>query len=93
MENIKEYWDKSPVLSKIKVLEKSDLLDVINGAYIAKRFFGKSRSWFSQKLNGHIVNGKPAEFTKEELKTLANAISTITLELDALADDILDSIE
>lgn len=93
LSTIKERWVKDPVLSKIKDLDKSELLDVINGSYIAKRFFGKSRSWFSQKLNGHIVNGKPAEFTKEELKTLANAISTITLELDALADDILESIE
>ena len=86
-------WDADPVLSKIKELDVHDLLDVINGAYISKRFFGKSRSWFSQRLNGHIVNGKPAQFSREELRMLANAISTITLELDALVDDILDSID
>lgn len=91
--DIEKNWSSDPILSKVKILKQNELLDVINGAYIARRFFGRSRSWFSQKLNGAIVNGKPADFTKEELKTLANAISTITLELDALVDDILDNIE
>lgn len=91
--DIEKNWNSDPVLSKIQILKKNELTDVINGAYIARRFFGKSRSWFSQKINGSIVNGKPSGFTKDELKTLANAISTITLELDALVDDILDNIE
>lgn len=60
---------KDPILSKIKFMEREDLLRVLNGAYIAERFFGKSGSWFSQKLNNNLKNGKPCEFTEEELKT------------------------
>lgn len=77
-----------PVLSKIKFMEKEDLLRVLNGAYIAERFFGKSGSWFSQKLNGNIKNGKPCGFTSEERETLKNAIYTIALELQDVADGL-----
>lgn len=84
-ENIK---NENPILSKIKFIERNDLLRIVNGAYIAERFFGKSGSWFSQKLNGHIKNGKPCEFTPEELETLKNALYTLSFELQDLADDL-----
>ena len=77
-----------PVLSKIVFLKRSDLLKVLNGTYIAKRFFGKSTCWFSQKVNNHTKNGKPVDFTKEEIETLRNALITISLELQDLADEL-----
>ena len=83
-----EKTTKSPVLSKIKFMEKEDLLRVLNGAYIAQRFFGKSGSWFSQKLNNNLKNGKPCEFTPDELKTLREALHTIAIELQDLADEL-----
>jgi hypothetical protein len=76
------------VLSKIKFMEREDLLRVVNGSYIAERFFGKSGCWFSQKLNNNIKNGKPCEFTPDERKTLSNALYTIALELQDLADEL-----
>ena len=79
---------KDPILSKIKFMEREDLLRVLNGAYIAERFFGKSGSWFSQKLNNNLKNGKPCEFTEEELETLSNALHTIAIELQDLADEL-----
>ena len=30
---------------------------------IAQDYFGKTRSWLYQRINGAIVNGKPAQFT------------------------------
>lgn len=81
--------ENDPVLSKVRFMEdRGELLKVVNGSYIAKRFFGRSRSWFSQKLNHHVKNGKPADFTPEELETLRNAILTITYELQDLADEL-----
>lgn len=77
-----------PVLSKIQFLERTDLLRILNGAYIAERFFGKSGSWFSQKLNNNIKNGKPCEFSSEELRTLSDALHTIAIELQDLADEL-----
>lgn len=76
-------------LSKIQFMEDhNDLLRVINGAYIAKRFFGKSGSWFSQKLNNNLKNGKPCSFTPEEIATLKNALYTIAFEIEDFADNL-----
>lgn len=86
-----EFRDKhkdNPILSKITSMEREDLLRVLNGAYIAERFFGKSGSWFSQKLNNNLKNGKPCEFTDEELETLSNALHTIAIEIQDLADEL-----
>lgn len=79
---------RDAILSKIKFMEREDLLRVLNGAYIAERFFGKSGSWFSQKLNNNLKNGKPCEFTTEELRTLSDALYTISIELQELADEL-----
>lgn len=88
VERSREHWEKSPILSKMQELKREDLLRVINGSYIAERFFNRSRSWFSQKLNNSMMNGKTMAFTKEELKTLSNALYTIAFELESLADDL-----
>ena len=79
---------KGPILSKIKFMEREDLLRVLNGAYIAERFFGKSGSWFSQKLNHNLKNGQPCEFTDSEIETLRNALYTLSIELKEVADEL-----
>lgn len=72
-----------------KSVEKASLR-VINGTYIAERFFGKSGSWFSQRLNNNVVNGRISRFTPQELRTLSTALITIAFELEDLAEDIED---
>lgn len=57
------------------------VIPVLNLAYIAESYFHKSRSWFSQRLNGASVNGKPARFTREELETLAAALKDISRKI------------
>lgn len=76
------------ILSKIEDLKTNDLLRVLNASYIAKRFFGKSKSWFSQKLNNHLKNGTPSEFSPVEIETLKNALYTISIEIQELADEL-----
>lgn len=87
-QEFREKHKDHPILSKLEDLKEVDILRVINATYIAKRFFGKSNSWFSQKLNHHMKNGKPAEFTPDEIETLRNALYTISIELQQLADDL-----
>ena len=77
-----------PILSKIEDLKEGDIMRLLNASYIAERFFGKSRSWFSQKLNNHIKNGAPAKFTPEEIETLRNALYTISIEIQDIADEL-----
>ena len=45
---------------------------------IAQDYFGKTRSWLYQRINGAIVNGKPAQFTLEEQQQLSNALLDIS---------------
>ena len=35
-------------------------------SYIAQKYFGKSRAWLMQKVNGNTVNGKTAAFTERK---------------------------
>lgn len=77
---------KEEIMTLITGLKESDILKVINCSYLSERFFGKSGSWFSQKLNNNLKNGKPSEFTREELHTLGNALYTLSVELAEIAD-------
>lgn len=55
-----------------KVLEK--VYEAVSWSYIAKTYFGKSRSWLNQRLNSFMINGKEAQFTQEELAQLQKAL-------------------
>jgi len=59
-------------------IKMEEILDVVSMSYISREYFHKSKSWFSQKLNGNIKNGSPSEFTKSELKTLSLALEEIS---------------
>lgn len=61
-----------------------EILPVLSVSYIAKNYFNKSRQWFYQKLNGNIVNGKPAKFTKEEIETLNFALKDLSKKIGSL---------
>ncbi|MDH6356870.1 DUF5053 domain-containing protein [Parabacteroides sp. PF5-9] len=61
------------------------VLPVISVSYLAKTYFKKSPQWFYQRLNGNIVNGKPAQFTKSELGVLRSALIDISNKINASA--------
>lgn len=56
-----------------------ELPEVISFSYIANKFFGKSRQWLYQRINGSMVNGKPAKFTKDEYEKFIAALDEIGL--------------
>ena len=62
----------------------SELLPIISVSHISKTYFNKSRQWFYQKVNGNIVNGKPARFTEEEIKTLNFALKDISKKIGSV---------
>ena len=72
----------------VAVQEEAGVLDCIKDAYIARRFFGKSRYWFSQKINNNIKNGKTTDFSEEEWMTLKHAYQTVAKELKEIADNM-----
>ena len=55
-------------------LQLNGIENYLSLSRIAEEYFGKSRSWLYQRINGLIVNGKPAQFTPEERKKLADAL-------------------
>lgn len=58
---------------------------IISFKYIAETYFKKSKSWFSQRLNGHVVHGKPCTFSEEELATLRFALQDISKKIGSLS--------
>ena len=62
-----------------------EITDMVSMAYIAKTYFKKSRSWLAHKLNGNIVNGKPSQFTDEELNTLRFALRDMSNKLNSMS--------
>lgn len=64
--------DEDIIREKIK-----NILPVISLSYIAKTYFGKTKSWIYQRVNGNLVNGKPAKFTDEEKEILNSALKDI----------------
>ena len=62
-----------------------EIPDAISFSYIAKKYFGKSRGWLMQKLNGNIVNGKQASFTEGEKQQFREALKDISKKLSVAA--------
>lgn len=55
---------------------------------ISKDYFGFSRSWIYQRLNGYDGNGNKCEFTDEQKNILRNALRDIARRLNEAADKI-----
>lgn len=72
----------------LRDIEGSHIFDVLNCAYISRRFFNKSRSWFTQRLNNNTVNGEKAFFTPEELSKLQSSLDTISKEITQFANKL-----
>ena len=62
-----------------------DVPEAISFSYIAKKYFGKSRGWLMQKVNGNMVNGKQAAFTEDERKQFRAALQDISKQLSIAA--------
>lgn len=90
-EGAKEAIEEAAKISRI--IERKQKLDKILGfasmSYIAEHYFGKSRQWLYQRINGNIVNGKPADFTPDELKKLSTALSDLGDQLKQASVSIL----
>ncbi|HLW31094.1 MAG TPA: DUF5053 domain-containing protein [Aequorivita sp.] len=66
----------------------SDILLSVKWAHISTHYFGKSRSWFSQKLNGYDGNNTESDFTEEEKEILRNSLYDLSERIRTCADKI-----
>ncbi|MDR0871984.1 MAG: DUF5053 domain-containing protein [Prevotellaceae bacterium] len=63
----------------------AEILPYISVSNIAKNFFGKSSSWFYQRLNGNKIHGKSVQFSPQEILTLQAALVTISQNINKSA--------
>ncbi|MBT9871986.1 DUF5053 domain-containing protein [Bacteroides salyersiae] len=83
LECIKETNKKADELLLREKLES--VLPFISVSALVKTYFKKSPQWFYHRLNGSIVNGKPARFNDDELKILSNALVDIGKKISQAA--------
>lgn len=62
-----------------------DITEAVSLSYIAKTYFGKSRAWLMQKVNGNTVNGKRAAFTADESQRMREALQDLSDKLSKAA--------
>lgn len=65
-----------------------DVLLYIKWGNISKDYFGFSRGWIYQRLNGYDGNGNPSEFTDSQKEILREALKDIARKLNEAADEI-----
>lgn len=67
----------------------SDILLDISWARLSTHYFGRSRSWLHQKLDGKNSNGGEGGFTEDEKKALKNALKDLSSRINAAAERII----
>lgn len=55
--------------------------DLLPIAYIAKQYFGKSRAWLYQRINGNKVNGKVYSLNSEQKAIFNGAVKEIAHQI------------
>lgn len=65
-----------------------EILTYIKWGNISKDYFGFSRSWIYQRLNGYDGNGNQCEFTESQKEVMRQALRDLARKLNDTADSI-----
>ncbi len=65
-----------------------DIIVDVSWANISSKYFGKSRSWLSQKMNGRDGNGSDVDFSEEEKETLKTSLLDLSERIKACAEKL-----
>lgn len=68
-----------------------EICGFINFSEVARKYFGRSAQWLTQRLHGNEVNGKPARFKPEEADKFAEALEDMAARLAAAAARIKEA--
>lgn len=63
-----------------------DILLDISWARLSMRYFGRSRSWLHQKLDGRNSNGGDGDFSEPEREQLRAALKDLSRRISEAAD-------
>ena len=65
--------------------QMSEIIDLIPISYIAKNYFGKSRAWLYQRINGYKVRGRVYSLNEKEVETFNRALKDISHKIGSLS--------
>lgn len=72
-----------------KILDNiKDIALYLKWGNISQDYFGFSRSWIYQRINGYDGNGNPCEFTEPQKETLREALRDLAQKLNNAAEKI-----
>lgn len=72
-------------INVIKVrMQLADKIKMLPLSYIADNYFHKSPHWLYQRINGNVVNGKPARFSDKEIELFNNALQDISRQIGSI---------
>ena len=65
-----------------------DLALYVKWGNISRDYFGFSRAWIYQRLNGYDGNGNHCEFTEAQRETLKEALNDLAGKLKTAAEEL-----
>lgn len=94
-EAIRKHLDTelNAIESRVDSLDKSitireqmkEIIDLVPVSYIAKNYFGKSRAWLYQRINGYKVRGRVYSLNEKEVETFNRALKDISNKIGSLS--------
>lgn len=66
----------------------SDILLAVKWSHISTHYFGKSRSWFSQRLNGYDGNHTENQFNEEDKEVLKQSLFDLSDRIRKCAESL-----
>ena len=73
-------------VEELTMAEKlGEVTKIVSMSYLAKKYFGKTRSWLAQRLNENTVNGKRTKFTDKEIETMRYALADISKTIGSIS--------
>lgn len=94
-EAIRKHLDKelTQIENRVESLNQSitireqmkEVVDLVPIAYIAKNYFGKSRAWLYQRINGYKVRGRVYTLNDKEVEVFNKALKEIGNKIGSLA--------
>lgn len=65
--------------------QMNEIIDLIPLSYIAKNYFGKSRAWLYQRINGYRIRGHVYTLNEKELEIFNRALKDIGNKIGSLS--------
>ena len=81
IENRIDALDKSITIRE----QMNEVIDLIPVSYIAKNYFGKSRAWLYQRINGYKVRGRVYSLNDKEIETFNRALKDISNKIGSVS--------